>query len=136
MHVDGGTTNQVFLLPPGFSIGTARKNYGVTRKLELYISRNGKTSPEYRVVKPRFAAIAGKSISALIKTRGNGDLYRLYVQAKRDNIDYNLISIPDSVTLKEKEPFDPDYMKAVYAEGYRIGRSGVAWQKRPPGLVN
>jgi len=130
MHVDGGTTNQVFLLPPGFSIGTARKNYGVTRKLELYIIRNGKTSPEYRVVKPRFAAIAGRSISALIKTQGNGDLY---VQAKRDNIDYDLISIPDSFTLKEKEPFDPDYVKALYAGGYRIGRSGVAWQKHPPG---
>jgi hypothetical protein len=104
--------------------------------MQLYILRNGKTTPEYSAVEPRLAAIAGKSISTLIKTQGNGDLYRLYVQAKRDGIDYNLLAIPDSFTLKEKEPFDPEYMKALYAEGYRIGRSGIAWQKHPPGLVN
>jgi len=136
MHVDGGTTNQVFLLPPGLSIAEIRKSQHINRGLELYILRNGKTSPEYSVVEPKLASIAGKSIGALIKTQGNGDLYRLYVQAKREGIDYNLISIPDSFTLKEKEPFDPDYMKALYAEGYKIGRSGVSWQKYPPGLVN
>ena len=136
LHVDGGTSNQVFLFPAGLSVKAMDKRYGIHRKKQLFVLRNARTSPEYSAVKPKLASLVGKSISSLIKTQGIGDLYRLYVQAQRDGIDFNLISIPEEFTLKETAPFDQAYMKSLFDEGYRIGTSGIEWQKSPPGFRN
>jgi predicted patatin/cPLA2 family phospholipase len=134
LHVDGGTSNQVFLLPAGLTVKAIEKRYGTARKKQLFIIRNAKTSPQYSAVKPKLSSLAGKSISSLIRTQGIGDLYRLYLQSQRGNIDFNLISIPESFSPKESTPFDPAYMRALVDEGYRMGLNGIPWQKHPPGF--
>ncbi|QIG48933.1 patatin [Nordella sp. HKS 07] len=132
LHVDGGTSNQSFLFPSNFTATNANILIGRTPKRTLYVIRNGKVNPEWSAVKPRIAAIAGKSIASLIKTQGIGDLYRLYSNAQRDKIDYNAIWVPASFELKEKEPFDPVYMRALYKLGYEMGKNGIPWEKHPP----
>lgn len=132
LHVDGGTSNQAFLFPSNFSVKTQDKKSGVKRNRTLYVIRNGKVTPEYSVVKPKLASIAGKSVSSLIKTQGIGDLYRIYSNAQRDGIAFNAIWIPASFTKKEPAPFDHDYMLALFDLGYRMGISGIAWEKQPP----
>ena len=57
-------------------------------------------------MKPVLASVAGKALASLTKRQGVGDLYRMYVQAKRDGIDYTYFAIPESFTLKEPKPFD------------------------------
>jgi hypothetical protein len=133
IHVDGGTSNQAFLFPSSFSV---KEN---DRKLKrgkvnrtLYVLRNGKVTPEYSTVKPKLASIVGKSISSLIKTQGIGDLYRMYANAQRDGIAFRAIWIPDSFTMKEPTPFDPDYMQALYDLGFKIGMNGIPWATSPP----
>jgi predicted patatin/cPLA2 family phospholipase len=132
MHVDGGTTNQVFLFPSNFTARDVNQMIGRSPKRTLYVIRNGKVSPEWSAVKPKITAIAAKSLASLIKTQGIGDLYRMYANAKRDGIDFNAIWVPGSVELKEKEPFDPVYMKSLFNLGYRMGESGIPWSKVPP----
>lgn len=132
MHVDGGTTNQVFLLPSNFSARGVDAIIGRTPKRTLYVIRNGKVSPEWSVVKPRITAIAAKSLNSLIKTQGIGDLYRMYANAKRDGMDYNAVWVPESFELKEKEPFDPVYMKSLFGLAYKTGKNGIPWSKVPP----
>ena len=78
LHVDGGTSNQAFLFPSNFSAKALDKKYDLKRNRTIYVIRNGKVTPEYSVVKPKLAAIIGKSVSSLIKTQGVGDLYRMY----------------------------------------------------------
>jgi hypothetical protein len=134
LHVDGGTTNQVFMLPSGFSLHAVDKETGNKRRRILYVIRNGRTSPEYRPIKPKLMPIAAASISTLIRTQGIGDLYRMYAQARRDGIDYNFISIPDDFTLKETTPFEPSYMKALFARGETMAAGGIPWAKVPPGF--
>jgi hypothetical protein len=56
----------------------------------------------------------------------------MYAQSRQYNADFNLASIPDSFTLKEKEPFDSEYMGALFERGYELGRAGYRWQKKPP----
>jgi predicted patatin/cPLA2 family phospholipase len=136
LHVDGGTSNQVFLFPAGLSTKAIDKRYGMHREKQLFIIRNARTSPEYSMVKPKLASLVGKSISSLIKTQGIGDLNRLYVQSQRDGIDFNLIAIPEDFVLKETTPFDQAYMKSLFDEGHRMGAAGVPWLKKPPGLGN
>lgn len=133
MHVDGGTSNQAFMFPSNFSLkdADAKLKRGKFNRT-LYVLRNGKVTPEYSTVKPKLASIVGKSISSLIKTQGIGDLYRMYSNAQRDGIAFRAIWVPDSFTMKEPEPFDPAYMKALYRVGYDMGRSGIPWATQPP----
>lgn len=133
MHVDGGTSNQAFMFPTNFSLKQADKEMKrgkVTRT--LYVLRNGKVTPEYSKVKPKLAAIVGKSISSLIKYQGIGDLYRMYANAQRDGITFRAVWIPESFTMKEPKPFDPGYMRALFDLGYEMGRNGVKWSDQPP----
>ena len=136
MHVDGGVTTEVFLMPAGLSLRTVDRKLGMKTRSRLFVIRNGRTTPEFSVTKATLPAIAGKAISSLIDTQAVGDLYRLYVIAKRDGIDYNVIDIPASFNVKSESPFDNKFMRALYEVGYEMGREGVQWKKFPPGFVN
>src|SRR6185295_17400966 len=67
MHVDGGTTNQVLLLPTQIRSGAMDAKLGINPVRHLYIIRNGRVAPEFKAVKASTLAIAGRSISTLIK---------------------------------------------------------------------
>jgi len=124
----------VFLLPANLTIKQLDPRFKNKRVRNLYIIRNAKTTPEYSQVKPVLASLVGKAIASLTKTQGIGDLYRMYTQAQREHMDFNLISIPESFTLKEPKPFDTAYMNALYTLGYGLGAAKIPWQKVPPGL--
>ena len=134
MHVDGGTTTQVNLYPIGIDWRKITKLLGVKGRPTVYIIRNASLDPEYNPVKPRVMPIAGSSISALIRTQGIGDMYRIYLGARRDRVDYRLTFIPAEFTVVSKEMFDPEYMRPLFELGRERGRDGTAWQNAPPGL--
>ena len=62
-----------------------------------------------------------------------GDLYRIYLTAKRDGFDFNLAYIPDTFNVPHKEDFDPNYMQPLFNTGYELARKGFPWEKTPPG---
>ncbi len=64
-----------------------------------------------------------------------GDLYRLYLGAKRDNLAFRLAYIPDSFDLEPEEAFDPKYMRALFDLAYELSRDGYDWATSPPGIV-
>jgi predicted acylesterase/phospholipase RssA len=132
MHVDGGVARQVFIFPTHFDPRTLDKELGRSPTRRLFIIRNGRLNPEWQTVEPRLLKIAGRSISSLIKYQGRGDLDRMYLQSREDQVDFNLASIPVSFSEREKEPFDLEYMNALFDVGYDLGRHGYRWQKRPP----
>lgn len=135
MHVDGGVTQQVFLTPAAFSFKDLDRVTGRREARRLYILRNGKITPEWQSVDDKLFSTAGRSISTLIKNQGIGDLYRIHAMAMRDNIDFNLATIPASFALKSDEPFDLTYMRALYEVGHSLGARGYQWTKVPPGLT-
>ena len=98
----------------------------------FYIIKNGKASPEQEVVKATTLQIASRSISTLIKSQNEGELYRIYRVALDGGADFNFLSVPKSFKFKTKEIYDPKYQSALYAEGLKEGRKGI-WLKAPPG---
>ena len=94
--------------------------------------RNGKVTPEFSKVKPRLKAIFVRSVGSLIKNQGIGDLYRMYALAQRDNIAFNATWVPESFTMKETTPFEPEFMRALFELGYEEGRAGINWKQQPP----
>jgi hypothetical protein len=135
MHVDGGATREVFLVPTQFMASRIDARLGINPVRRAYIIRNGHVSPEYKPVKARTLSIAGRAVSSLIKSQGVGDLYELYVFAKKNNIDYNLAYIPGDFLDTSTQSFDPVYMSKLYDLGYRLAAAGYPWKKTPPRLV-
>ncbi len=130
MHVDGGAMAQVFLYPPSFNIKAT-----VQRDRRAYIIRNSRLDCSWADVQRRTLKIAMRAVDSLIQTQGIGDLYRMYLTSKRDNVDFNLAFIPAEFSLKPKEGFDPVYMGQLFDLAYRAAGSGYPWSKTPPGYL-
>ncbi len=136
MHVDGGTVTQVFLYPPSLKLRDLAQAAGTVRERRVYIIRNARLERDYTETPRRTLSIAGRAVSTLIATQGIGDLYRTYLNAQRDGIDYNLVFIPSDFTLQAREPFDREYMQKLFDVGFEMGRKGGFWMKTPPGFDN
>ncbi len=135
MHVDGGTSNQVFLYPAALDMRDASEQAGVQRKREVFVIRNARISPQWEAVEPRFGQIAVRSVATLIKTQGIGDLFRIYVGARRDGMAYHLASIPDDFQAESRSQFDPVYMRQLFDFAYELARNGYPWVREPPGFA-
>ncbi|MEL7049042.1 MAG: patatin-like phospholipase family protein [Pseudomonadota bacterium] len=131
MHVDGGTTDNAFLLPAGFDRSRHERKKARGGKHRIFIIANSKLAPDRQVVEATTFAIAGRSIATLIKQQLQGDLLKIYLRAKRNKIAFNLTSIPPSFQEKSSEPFDKAYMKKLYDVGFAIGVSGDGWSSEP-----
>ena len=130
MHVDGGATREVFLVPTQFMAQKAMGGMGINPVRRAYIIKNGHVSPEYKAVKAKTLSIAGRAVSSLIKSQGVGDLYELYVFAKKNNIDYNLAYIPGDFIDTSTQAFDPVYMGKLHELGFQWPRPAIPG-KRP-----
>ena len=136
MHVDGGATREVFLVPTQFMASKSDRRLGINPIRRAYIIRNGRVAPEYKVVKAKTLSIAGRAVSSLIKSQGVGDLYELYVFAKKNGIDYNVAYIPGDFHDTSTQSFDPVYMTKLYDLGFRMAQAGYPWEKKPPRMGN
>ncbi len=135
LHVDGGATSQVFLYPAQLDLRDAAKKLAASGKQTLYVIRNGMLKPRWSEVEPKLRPVALASITTLIRAQGIGDLYRIYLGAKRDRISYRLAYIPGDFDLQPEEDFDPKYMRALFDLGYRRARNGYDWATSPPGVA-
>lgn len=135
LHVDGGVASQVFLYPAQLDLRDASKTLGVSGTQTVYVIRNSDLQPHWSEVKPKIVPVALTSISTLIRTQGMGDLYRIYLGAKRDGIPYRLAYIPNDFKLESEEQFDPKYMRALFDLGYEMARDGYDWATSPPGVI-
>jgi hypothetical protein len=134
LHVDGGTTREVFVLPTEAPLKAFDPLYPKPPIRRFFIIKNGKASPEQEVVKTTALQIASRSISTLIKSQNEGELYHIWRVARDAGADFNFMSVPSSFRYTTKEIYDPKYQAALYAEGVAEGRRGI-WLKAPPGQL-
>lgn len=134
MHVDGGATSQVFIYPPSLNLREADEAAGFHRERRIYVIRNARLDPNWAQVERSTMSIAGRAITALIQSQGLGDLYRIYLTFKRDEIDFNLAYIPRTFSRDLEEPFDSGYMNELFQLGYDMAVAGYPWHKAPPGF--
>jgi predicted acylesterase/phospholipase RssA len=132
MHVDGGASAQVFVYPPELDFAGLAARYNIRRERRLYVIRNARLDPQWAQVDRWTLSIAQRAVSSLTQTQGVGDLYRIYLQTRRDNIDFNLAYIPASFDVPYDKPFDAAYMRPLYNLGYSLASRGYPWGKLPP----
>ena len=132
MHVDGGTTAQVFLYPSAFNLRELAAELGIERERRLYIIRNAHLEADWQSVERRTLPILGRAVESLIQTQGVGDLYRIYLLSQRDEIAYHLAIIGPEFQVEQSGDFDPAYMRALFDYGYQLAKDGFAWLDAPP----
>jgi hypothetical protein len=130
MHADGGVMSQVF---GAMFLGRLKEMTGASEG-RLYLVRNAQLRPQWKAVQPKLASIAGRSIGTMIGTQGFGDLYRAYLVAQADKMDFNLAAIPMDFDVPREGEFDPAFMRALFDRGYEQARGGFPWAKAPPGI--
>jgi predicted acylesterase/phospholipase RssA len=133
MHVDGGTVNQVFVYPLGLDFDEVKERIGMTDNPQLYVVRNAPLKPIYQAINYSVIEILERSADSLLRTQGMGDIDLIYLEARRDGLDFNLTYIPDDFTEVSKAPFDRDYMNKLYKVGYDQALRGGEWEDAPPG---
>ncbi|MGE3708218.1 MAG: patatin-like phospholipase family protein [Hyphomicrobiaceae bacterium] len=136
MHVDGGTTREVFISPVKAPLKTFDALYDAPPIRRIYLIKNGKLSPEYEPVPKQTIPLSVRAIFTLIKSQSQSEIAQIWRTAKDGGADFNLVSVPPTFTKKPNEAFDSNYQSALYEVGYTMGRSGRAWVKRPPGIRN
>lgn len=132
LHVDGGTTREVFVLPAEAPLQAFDSLYPARPIRRFFIIKNGKATPEQEVVTPTTLKIAARAISTLIKSQNQGELYHIYRVALDAGADFNFTAVPASFDFTTTQIYDPKYQAALYAEGIKEGRRNV-WMKTPPG---
>jgi hypothetical protein len=131
LHVDGGVLAQVF---GGGLLLAGESGLSTHAPAEFYLIRNGRMGAEYQVTSRKLAAIAGRSISTMMRMQAESDVLRAWMFSQMAGASFHYISIPDNFKEELKEPFDPEYMKALFAVGRQQALNGIPWQDTPAGL--
>lgn len=134
MHVDGGISAQVFLLPTHVSFRDLDKLLPSPARHRIFVIRNAKLTPIHHPVEASALPVSERSLSTLILNQSLADVQRIYLQAFRERAEYNLAAIPAPFSHPRQQPFDQSYMRALFELGFDQARHGEPWMKSPPGL--
>ncbi len=110
MHVDGGVTGQVFLLPPKLIQMLVADRVGQRRERTVYIIRNGRIDPVWQPIRRRSTTVAREAIDAFIDVQAVNDPYRLEVAAERNGERFNVAYIGSDFDFPHKGLFSAHYM--------------------------
>lgn len=132
LHVDGGTSSQVFLYPAAIRWDRVLEKFESPAQPQVFVIRNSRIDPYAAHVNRKLMPIASRSIGALIRSQGVGDLYRIFSMAERDGLDFNLAYIPAAFDDVPDELFDVEWMRKLFDLGYEMGKGGYLWNKAPP----
>lgn len=134
LHVDGGAASQVFLYPIGLDLDEVHRRLAVPGTSKVYVIRNSRIEPKYEQLENKLFPIAGRSIASLVRTQGIGDIYRIFLEACRDRLDFNLAYIPADFVEEPSGDFDTGYMQALFDMAHERAKAGYPWDKLPPEL--
>ena len=134
LHTDGGCSSQVYLYPLGLDWSAVTEKLGVLGAPTVYVIRNDYREPTWHFTEQKLLPIVGRSIDALFRTQGLGDLYRIYLNALRDGIEFRLTFIPTRLHRETPEPFDREYMGELFERARALAAAGYPWESAPPGV--
>jgi predicted acylesterase/phospholipase RssA len=137
LHVDGGTTAQVFFRSSMLQVDASEFSGGRAPLAgsSVYIIVAGKAFPDPKCVEDRALTIAGSSLGALTHSHTRNELIRIYTLTLLTGMDFRLAAIPQDWPIQENSmEFDTASMRSLYARGYQWAASGCAWADVPPVL--
>lgn len=129
MHVDGGVTANVLVVPEAVIEGRIAAAATPGRG-HLWIVVNGHLGPEFEVVDRAALTVAVRSFSTTVKVNTNRILDETRAFARRRGLSVAVAAIAPSFPGSDPLAFDRDYMRASFAHGYARAMAGVAFDGR------
>jgi hypothetical protein len=133
MHVDGGVTNNVLIVPEAVLL-SGTPLFPANAAPKVYIVMNGRLTPDFDVVKASTLNIVTRSFETSVRANTRNTLLASYQFMKGRNWEFNLASIDPSYPKSPSIGFDSAYMQQLFDYGYQRGRSGILWQTTPAGM--
>jgi len=136
MHIDGGATTQVFILPDvvfatGRGISTPKGT-----PAQLWVIINNRLSPEFEVVESGILSEVPRAFSTLIKASAKGTLYAAssYVEPGRFHLTFIDQGFDDLLKANPglQPGFNAPYMQTLFRYGYDKARSASPWLASVP----
>jgi predicted acylesterase/phospholipase RssA len=130
MHVDGGVTNNVLVVPEAV-LASGTPLFAPDARPTVYIIVNGKLAPDFQVVRASTLPIVTRSFETSVHANTRSTLLASYQFAKSRGWSFNLATIDRDYPKSAEVGFDPVYMGQLFEYGYQRGRSGQLWQSTP-----
>jgi predicted patatin/cPLA2 family phospholipase len=94
LHVDGGTTREVFISPIEVPLKALDQLYDRPPIRRIWLIKNMREQPIYQPVTQQTLPIAGRAISTLIHNQSAGEIYRIYRRALDAGAEFRMLAIP------------------------------------------
>ncbi len=130
MHVDGGTTQQIFVAPDDVLFGSGNDRT-MAGPRDIYVLLNNKIDPVFTVVDNETIAVGTRSLQTVLKREVRANTLASYAFARRHNIGFHTAFIDADVSEAGADTFDPAFMQGLYAYGEERGRSAHPWADAP-----
>lgn len=137
MHVDGGTTAQVFVRSSMFQLDPEEFKAGrqPLAGSHIYIIVAGKAFPDPKCAESSALKIASQSLNALTYAQTRNDLVRIYTLTLLTGMDFHVATMPQNWRIHEDSmDFEPASMRSLYERGYQRAVASRAWADVPPVL--
>jgi predicted acylesterase/phospholipase RssA len=128
MHVDGGITSNVLVVPEALMLAN-RPILPAGVRPRIYVIVNGKLGPYFDVVRPSTIRIAIRAFETSVRANTRNTLLASYEFIRRRHWDVSLAAIDDSFRSPPGPGFDTAYMRELFEFGMEQGRSGAAWRR-------
>ncbi len=135
MHVDGVTTDQIFIKPDILAGSGSLMPRALRRKIHIWAVVNNTLPPEFAMTAHSTLPIAYRSIATMMKAQTSGLVTASYEAAQRLGMDFNVAYIDRAVPFTPQTPFASGYMDTVFAIGAREAQDGTVWHKTLDGLT-
>lgn len=132
IHVDGGTSSQVFAYPPGIQWKKIKTLMNFQENPSLFVIRNAKLTHSWKAIDPTIESIASRSIDSLIHNQGLGDIYQIYLSSIYNEMNFNLAYIGKEFNHEPEELFDRAYMEKLFNYGINQVLNDKTWVQKPP----
>jgi predicted acylesterase/phospholipase RssA len=111
MHVDGETTDPIFVAPEKILKSLAITRSGSVHKT-IYVLINTKLEPSFEVTENTPVQVPGRAIFTLTKTERRNSVLTAYDFARRNGFKFGLAYLPKDIPDKGSVEFETGYMRS------------------------
>jgi predicted acylesterase/phospholipase RssA len=134
-YIDGGVRRNVFMDLVVEEVRRLRAERATTQEATVYCLVNGSLNVGTVQVKRSLLGIAKRSVDILLDESTDGNLLRIYLQAREAPFRFLMTRIPpamcDAVGSEENQ-FDPHLMGCLHNEAQKFALTPAAWTAEPP----
>ncbi|WP_167364046.1 patatin-like phospholipase family protein [Rhizobium mongolense] len=130
MHSDGGSASQILTFPQ-FLLTSSTRLATKRQSVDFYVIVNNALMPEYSITPDKTLSVIARAYSIFVKSQTQSALTALYNYSKLTNASFHLASIDVQVPYSMLDPFNTNYMRAVYNLGYAEAAAGTLWKDSP-----